>query len=546
MVLKRLAMPRLRKTLRNKSSLIETVPLFAYILQNLGEIFMQINKGLILAISILSASFSVKAETEIDLSDVGFVALENTGAPEAQQAFLHGLAQLHNFQYGDAAEDFQAAQAIDPDFALAYWGEALTYTHAIWMEKDSDAAKVALNKFAPSPEARQEKAATEFARDMLAAVDILYGPGTKEEQDDKYMSKMAELFVKYPDNVEVASMYALSIMGTAHEGREFSLYMETAAIVTEFIKAYPGHPGLNHYLIHATDDPIHAPLGLRAAHAYSKIAPNAGHPQHMTSHIFLALGMWDDFIRANVRAVDINNQQRDEPPVHRFTCSHYTSWLMYGYLQVDQRDAAHEIMTSCHQWREDKPLEDRNWAFYYPWMRALYLNDTGEWNGDVAAMEMAFPRDSDALMANIFLAALVEIKLGNIDASRAALENAYEAAEERSKSWDEMDLPADHASRKETKIQLDQLEAQVLLLSGDDEAAVALLRQAVAMEMDLPFGFGPPYPAKPGLELLGEVLVEIGQFEEAKEVLALALSRTKGKALVLIALAKAEAGLKSK
>lgn len=507
---------------------------------------MNINKGLILAISIFLASFSAKAETEIDLSDVGFVALENTGAPEAQQAFLHGLAQLHNFQYEDAAEDFQAAQAIDPDFALAYWGEALTYTHAIWMEKDLEAAKVALNKFAPSPEARQEKAPTEFAKDMLAAVDILYGPGTKEEQDDLYMSKMAELFAKYPANVEVASMYALSIMGTAHEGREFSLYMEAAAIVTKFLEKYPEHPGLNHYLIHATDDPVHAPLGLRAAHAYSKIAPNAGHPQHMTSHIFLALGMWDDVIRANVRANDVVNANRSEPPKYKFNCGHYTSWLMYGYLQVGQRDNAFIIMKMCHQGLVEADPENRRGLYYYAWMRNLYLNDTQEWEGEVAALEMDFSSTDNLGFENAFVNTLIPLHLGNLDASKKALAVALGIKDQLTAEWDENGLPEDHNWRTEINVQVNQLSGQVLLLAGNSDEGLALIREAVALEMELPFGFGPPSPAKPSLELLGEVLIELGQYEEAKDVLILALSRTKGKAQTLAALGKAEAGLNSK
>ena len=336
---------------------------------------MNIKPWQILTTSLFVLCLGATAEIEIDLIDVGQVALSNSGAKDAQGDFLHGLAQLHNFQYDDAAEDFRNAQKTDPDFALAYWGEALSYTHAIWMQKDAEKALEALNRYAPSPAERQAKAPTEFARDLLGAADILYGPGSKKEQDDLYMAEMAKLYAKYPENVEVVSMYALSIMGTAHEGREFALYMTQAAIITQSIETYPEHPGLNHYLIHATDDSIHAPLGLRAAHAYSKIAPNAAHPQHMTSHIFLALGRWDDVITANVRANDLVIANRPEPSMYKFSCGHITSWLMYGYLQVGKRDNAFEIMNSCHQSILAKAVEDRR-SFYYPWMRALYLSDT--------------------------------------------------------------------------------------------------------------------------------------------------------------------------
>src|SRR5919202_485497 len=91
-------------------------------------------------------------------ADVGVVSFENSGAPAAQSDFLRGLALLHNFEYTDAAESFRKAQQIDPDFAMAYWGEAMTYTHPVWMQQDRDAALAALARLAPTPDARVAKA----------------------------------------------------------------------------------------------------------------------------------------------------------------------------------------------------------------------------------------------------------------------------------------------------------------------------------------------------------------------------------------------------
>ena len=498
---------------------------------------------LIVSISFLSFSPAVTANEQIDLSDVGLVSLENSGAPDAQQAFLHGLAQLHNFEYGYAAEDFREAQRIDPNFALAYWGEALSYNHAIWMEQDNEAALSALARYAASAAERQTKAPTALARDLMGAVDILYGAGTKEDRDDLYMAEMARLFAKYPENVEIASFYALSIMGTAHEGREFSLYMQSAAILEDFIGAYPGHPGVAHYLIHSTDDPIHAPLGLRAARAFGDIAPNAAHPQHMTSHIFLALGMWDDVIRANVRAIGLVNAARAKVEKPTIACGHYPAWLMYGYLQDGRRDDAFAIINRCHEIVTNEGRDSGRALSYYAWMRALYLFDTGEWHGDVAAMQADFETSPEAGFEDQYLEGLVALNNGDIAGATEAQIKAGLLLDQLNQQWDAEGVPADRPFRFEPVIQLTQLEAQIALAHGKSDAALSLLREATAVEAKLPFGFGPPDPAKPSLELLGETLLGLGRIEEAHRALTTALSRTRGKALTVAALAAAEAAL---
>ena len=91
--------------------------------------------------------------------DVGVVAFANSGAPAAQEPFLRGLAQLHNFEYPSAAKLFRKAQEIDPSFAMAYWGEAMTHTHPVWFQQDLPAAREVL--------ARAPQAKTERERDYL-------------------------------------------------------------------------------------------------------------------------------------------------------------------------------------------------------------------------------------------------------------------------------------------------------------------------------------------------------------------------------------------
>src|SRR5271170_200320 len=124
---------------------------------------------------------------------VGEVSFENSGAAAAQADFLRALAQLHNFEYDDAALHFREAQKIDPGFAMAYWGEAMTKNHGIWHEQDLSAAREILSRLGPTPAARQAKAGTEREGLYLNAVDTLYGDGSKEERDRNYMAAMARL-----------------------------------------------------------------------------------------------------------------------------------------------------------------------------------------------------------------------------------------------------------------------------------------------------------------------------------------------------------------
>ena len=111
---------------------------------------------------------------------LGSISFENSGSPSAQAPFIEGVLLLHSFEFEDAATAFRAAQDSDPSFALAYWGDAMTYNHPLWREQDRDAALSALARFAPTPDARQERAPTKREARYLEALDILYGEGDEE------------------------------------------------------------------------------------------------------------------------------------------------------------------------------------------------------------------------------------------------------------------------------------------------------------------------------------------------------------------------------
>ena len=100
-----------------------------------------------------------------------------SGDPKAHALFIRGLVMLHNFEYEDAREVFREVRSTDPDFVMAYWGEALTHEHPLWDQQNLAAARAVLNQLAPSAEARVEKAQAEREKAYIRSVDILFGEG---------------------------------------------------------------------------------------------------------------------------------------------------------------------------------------------------------------------------------------------------------------------------------------------------------------------------------------------------------------------------------
>lgn len=495
----------------------------------------------ILFFSALLAAASAYAQ-----NDVGEVAFANSGAPAAQESFIRGLALLHNFEYPFAAEAFRKAQQADPSFAMAYWGEAMTYTHPVWMQQDADAARAALKRLGATPAERSAKAPTERERAYLGAVEVLYGDGNKNDRDFRYADAMAALHARFPDDVDATAFYALAILGTAHEGRDFAIYMRAAALLEEVYPSHMHHPGVLHYLIHCYDDPTHAPLGMRAARLYGAVAPNAGHALHMTSHIFVALGMWDDVIAANRNAIAVVDQQRaarNKPPA---ACGHYPDWLHYAYLQQNRFREATELMSACRATALANPFvasgpmdsqPDR--IDSYVEMRAHQVASGGSLPADEAPVKI--PEGEDYGQARFTLAygdMLIASKSGSATALKAAVDRLHALQKPSHKDMPhDMPMKQDYAARNE--VMVEQGDALLLISKGKTAEGIALLQSAAAKEKALPIDFGPPVIEKPTEELLADQLLAAGRRAEAAAAYRSALARTPGRKVTQDGLAKA-------
>ncbi|MGH9368033.1 MAG: tetratricopeptide repeat protein [Thermoanaerobaculia bacterium] len=472
--------------------------------------------------------------------DLGRIDFPTSGSPEAQAHFLRGALLLHSFEYEDAAAEFRRARKIEPGFVMACWGEAMTFNHPLWMERDRDGARKALEELAASREARAGKAPTRREKMYLDAAEVLYADGEKAERDRAYAEAMHRLHEEFPEDLDAASFYALALLGTCEGRRDIPTYMRAAAVVEEVFARNPEHPGAAHYLIHSYDDPIHAPLGMRAARVYSKIAPAATHALHMPSHIFLASGMWDEVAASNEAAwqasLDRAARQKLGADAHSF---HALSWLGYAYLQQGRYAEARRTLELMK--RDAAKSGSKRARSHLVTMRAAYLVETGQWNGDAARR----PVEADDLSPRnleLFVQGWRALETGDRAAAGQILRkmdtggkkegdgagHAHAVSTADGSGW----LETDAVLRKE-------LESKIAFAAGETDRALALAREAAALEDATSYEFGPPDIVKPAHELAGEMLLAAGRAAEARKEFEAALARAPRRAASLLGLARA-------
>ncbi len=477
-----------------------------------------------------------------------------TNSPEAQQAFIQGMLLLHLFEYPFARDEFLKAQALDPEFVMAYWGEAMTYNHPIWDRQDLQAGRAALLKLGGSPQERIPRTSAPREQGFLAAVELLYGGGTKAQRDLAYMRAMEQLAARYPDDHEAQLFYALSLFGVEAGVRDTATYMLCTALAQDVFSENPEHPGAAHYLIHGVDDPVHAVLGLHAARALALMAPDAAHAQHMTSHIFTAVGMWDDVVKANEAAIAVQNAMREERGMGPRHSGHYNFWLLYGYLQQGRLDQALELLKAAYgeAQAEGKTPGDRMildpdrsliGSVVQMWMR--YVIETRAWDSEVANwsfnsgdafdpnLNISFIRAMQA--ANAGLAAQAAQYLDQFRRLKLELEGIISRQQERA--------PTDLLYLERLAVMEQELLAAVEYARGESTLAVRYASEASRLEGEMTFSFGPPFVDLPAAEYLGDLLLGSSQYADATIAYEIQLERSRQKSRSLLGLAQAQAGL---
>lgn len=487
----------------------------------------------------LSSSAPAVRPAQVHGAGLGRIDFPNSGPPEAQAGFVRGVLLLHSFEYKDAAEAFREAQNAAPRFALAYWGEAMTHCHPIWQEEDREAARAVLARLAPTPAERAALAGDERERGLVAAVDVLFGEGTRAERARAYCAAMAELSARYPSDLELAAFHSLALLGTATQGRDVPTYMRAAAVAEEVLERAPDHPGALHYAIHSYDDPVHAPLGLRMARRYGVVAAAAEHALHMPSHIYVALGMWPESVEANVASAAAADARRAAKQLGiDARAYHSLVWLAYSALQLGKTAEAERLLADMI--RDESQGHTKRTRSHLAQMRAAYLVAEEAWDDERAAFEV----DVDGLepapaCAELYVRGRRALSRGDVARARealAAMEGQRGPLESLVVAKSDGAQCCSSDSRKDylpgrlaAHVMELELSGLIALHSGAEEEGLTRLAAAAEKEDGMGFDFGPPTVVEPAHELLGWTLLGLRRHEQAAREFEAALRRAPGR-----------------
>ncbi|MFL2546179.1 MAG: hypothetical protein ACJ0SL_02290 [Candidatus Rariloculaceae bacterium] len=472
--------------------------------------------ALVLSLGIAGTALAADAR---DVEIYGSTDFPTSGSPEAHEVFIVGLLQLHNFEFEDARVSFQAAQDLDPEFGMAYWGEALSYEHMLWNRFETEKSREVISRLGSTVAEREAMFPTEREKDYLRSIEILFAEGTQDERELNYSAALGEMYEKYPDDLDAAALYAVSLITTSHGGRDYGRYMRSGAITEDILAINPRHPGALHYAIHSYDDPVHAPLGLRAAQVYSEVAPSAVHALHMGSHIYFALGMWEEGLDRNVRSFQeaITRRPSEEMPYGN-QAYHALTWVVYALTQLDRDEEAaeHVALIQAQMEQHEGTMHRQNFISG----RATYLVDTQDWDHPLASVEVDYNGLAPYFVStDQYVKGVLALNAGDMSAARTALAaiGGAEAVETRSRRA--MVPRLLHLS----------LEGQIELESGNSARAIALMEEAAQLEASVSPEYGPAQPVQPTAELLADTYLAMGEAELARQNYELALKSSVGR-----------------
>lgn len=463
-----------------------------------------------------------------EMANVGSLSFPTSAAAEPQAHFLRGVGILHSFGWKQAIQQFQAAQMLDPDFAMAYWGEALSYNHPLLREQDLETPRAVLERLGSSLEARLAKAPTLREKGFLTAVDALFfSPGDYAARRTAYMQSMRDLHQLYPADDEVAAFYALSLLSAAGPAGSDAVALNVlgGAIAMEISARNPQHPGAVHYTIHAFDDPTHARLALGAARVFADIAGAVSHAQHMPTHIFIQLGMWEQVSTSNQAAYDVAVKLW-EPGDVAGDMVHALDWGQYGDLQRGDYGRAKLWIERMVGVAQKNPGQARV-QNALPRVRARLVLESRQWQ--------TLPVTDKSSAVELLATGVSAVKLKRLQLAAEVAERLQQMAAAIS-----ADKDTSYYSRSTQPLQImhKEVAGMLALAQGETDSGLKLLAEGVAIAEAMRPPNGAPNPVKPVHELYAEALFDAEHPADAIVGFHKSLQRTPNRALSLLGLAR--------
>ena len=481
----------------------------------------------------LLGAFSTSAFSA-DLEQIGTFEFPTSASGEAQRHFTLGVGYLHSFGWKQARTEFRKAQEIDPNFALAYWGESLTYNHPlIPVLQDPDSPQDTLNRLGSTSEERLSKAPTSREKGFLRAAEAFaFTEGSLGDKRLAWMYAMLDLYEEFPEDREVIAFTAVAMLSGAtvskdnrvlnnfltESGTEIS--MQAGAMAMDIFRENPNHPGAAHYIIHSFDHPTYAPLALSAAEKYASIAPAVSHARHMPTHIFIQHGMWDRVAEWNDSAF-LAGWDLWEPGDAAGDQNHSSDWGQYGDLQRGNFDRSEMWINRASDVLSNNPGDGRSTGTLKT-MKARHIIETENWE----TYELTDSLNSDELLALGLSAA----NLGDLDLAQAVADRLE-------------DLSSQSPSNTTLNLISMEISALTMFKKGQEDEAVALLMEAVSVAENQSPPRGAASPLKPVHELAGDLLLAMGSHDKAAELYETSLGRMANRPRALLGAARSYAGM---
>lgn len=471
---------------------------------------------------------------------LGDVRFETSCSAEAQQKFHRAMALYHSFDWDRGKAAFAEIAQIDPRCGMAHWGLAMVaadnpfaWPVSLKLKEGDEAIR----------KARQVGAGTPRERDYIEALALLYEnhAGTPHRTRAlAYEGAMEKLAARYPKDMEAQIIYALALSAN-HDlnDKKFTRPLKATQLLEPLFKSHPKHPGVAHYLIHSYDYPPIADKGLESAQRYARIAPDAAHAQHMPSHIFTRVGYWRESVAANQ-----GSEQAAKGAMAATT--HARDYMTYAYLQLAEDALAERVWTEANKAAAAK---NPNLAvtFGMAAMPARLALERSRWT-DAAQLKL-HPAISEADWKRFPQSESVLVYARALGAARAG-----DAAGARQHIARLNELRSTLSARKlgywaeQTEVQIEVATAWALRAEGKNQDALARMRAAADHEDKTEKHVVTPGPLMPARELLGDMLMELGQPGEALKAYEASMvkERNRFRGLYGAALAAEQSGNRSR
>ena len=468
----------------------------------------------------VSALFAVLAALTLDANasdaDVIQVHFENSCKPVVQEQFDHAVTLLHSFEYTETIRRFDRIIEQDPGCAMAYWGVAMSIWHPLWAPPSEDDLRrgAAILDIAPLDHVTDREAG--FINALKAFFSSTDTSSNRQRVLD-YEARMSEVYRDNLDDPEAVVFYALAVRSTAQaHDKSYAQQFKAAALLNWLLITQPTHPGVLHYIIHSYDYPALAHLSLDAALTYADAAPDSAHAQHMPSHIFTRLGMWDRSLASNhdSTASAAEYTERAHLPGHYDEGLHSMDYLMYAMLQTARDEEARELLLKL---RNISRTDTENFkvAYTYASSPARYALERREWQ---EASRLELIREAEFPWQEFDWARSIHYFARGIGAARSGqIANAHTELAKIVKIREELPDTLLPYWREEVQVHVDTVTSWILLAEGDEDGALRLA--AIAADREDAVDKHPVTPGEviPARELYADMLLETGQYAEALE-----------------------------